>query len=314
VEEKMDWSHPAFSFSKSRKGHFDSCQRYYWLNYLGYWNGWKLSADRRVRNIYFHKNLRSLPEISGVIVHEVFSRFLRNWYLNGIRSEDLDSNIQDMSLWSLNLWNEYIRNTTSKVWRNTKKTPAILELALWKEDTAFISKWAEREIGIYRNFLKWFDANLKSKDIEPITVDDKETSTFKIDTIDVYAIPDFVYKENGIYYVIDWKSGDDEGYDEFQATLYCLWLLDKYDLNPEDIRFILYNAFIDKTEIVEFSLQQYRDCLETVRQDSKTLLLLDYKPEDSFEYTKDTKKCLTCHFQDLCPLPQKLSLNVKAVT
>ncbi len=67
-----------FSWSHSRRGTFERCQRQYWLTYYGSWGGWKRDAPAGIRQAYIEKKLTTRAMWIGTVVHDMAEGALRD--------------------------------------------------------------------------------------------------------------------------------------------------------------------------------------------------------------------------------------------
>ncbi len=60
----------SFSWSKTRDALFQECKRKYYYNHYGSWGGWVLRSDKRTREAYILKNLKTRQMWLGDVVHK----------------------------------------------------------------------------------------------------------------------------------------------------------------------------------------------------------------------------------------------------
>lgn len=288
------------SYSKSRWNTYERCQRQYWFNYIGYWNGWKLGFNPRTRQIYYNKNLRSFAEISGIIVHEIIA----NHFRSGLDSIDIDVEIEKM-------WKIYLDNTASKKWRNQKQTPAISELAFtFDMKMPAIAKWKNHTKISVENFYEWHQQLFKGKGYTVLSIDDNLGGFFELDIdgdkIRIYTIADLIVKAEKMYTVFDWKTGEENAYDDLQGMLYVMYVFDRYDVIPEEVNFRVVNVIKHEDNLYRYSLEECSKTLAKIVDDVRLFKRIAEQPEGSFEYTKTLDTCTRCHFKDLCPQGVKI--------
>jgi len=296
---------PSLSYSKSRWNTYERCQRQYWFNYIGYWNGWKLGTNPRTRQIYYNKNLRSLDQISGIIVHEFIANRFRN--LNDWRMSAEEIRLQLFKMWSV-----YVANTSSKNWRNQKQTLAIAEWAFnGAIESDEIGKQVVRSHLAVENFFAWYEQSLFAKDSFTIlSIDDNLSGFFELDIdgdkVRVYTIADLIIKSGSMYTIFDWKTGEEIGYDPLQGVMYVMYAFDRYDVEPKDVNFRVVNVTRKEDTLYTYTLDDCSNALTKINNDVRLFKQIDKQPEESFECTKTLDTCTRCTFKDLCPQGVKI--------
>ena len=71
------------TWSISRAGLFQSCQRAYYSRYYGYWGGWKFDADEKATLLYVLRNVKPMILWAGTIVHETIKDALTRYAATG---------------------------------------------------------------------------------------------------------------------------------------------------------------------------------------------------------------------------------------
>ena len=82
-----------FSWSFSRRGVFQECQKKYWYTYYGSWEGWpktpydqRPSIDPLASHLYMLKQIQTLVQFIGTTVHETLEEALKRRHID---SEEL---------------------------------------------------------------------------------------------------------------------------------------------------------------------------------------------------------------------------------
>ena len=67
---ELSWSH-------SRRNTFEECQRKYFYQYYGSWEGWLWNATQRQKELYLHKKLVNRWMWMGTVVHKTIEFLLK---------------------------------------------------------------------------------------------------------------------------------------------------------------------------------------------------------------------------------------------
>lgn len=294
---------PPFSWSKSRKEIFDKCQRQYWYQYYGYWNGWSIKSSLDTRAIYFLRNLVPLDAIVGVIVHEIIKDFLLHYKNTG---EKLD--LIDLYRGAELRFDKIKKNTYSKAYRNTKKTIAIQEFNYNELSDNMVMQAQEKIKACLANFYVYFDSlNIDSGKIT--LIDDEETG-FVIAKIGhtelrIYAVIDFAYYVGDYFIITDWKTGHEiEGLDSAWLQLICygLWANDVLSISYEKIKHKIVNVTTNQLFDYRFEEKDYNKAFEIINKSIIDMFELDggWQESSRFYKTTDKKECNKCKFREVC--------------
>jgi hypothetical protein len=163
--------------------------------------------------------------------------------------------------------------------------------------------------------LRWFLASPwieRARALRPeqwLEVDEgAEKSNFDLQGVKVFAIPDFVFREeSGRITVVDWKTGQmRDGYQD-QVVGYALYLAHRYRVAPESVRCLL--VFVNQGEesevrVDEPTVQQYRLHFEESVRAMQALLInaSENVPVDAAQFPKtdDLAQCARCAFRRAC--------------
>jgi hypothetical protein len=184
---------------------------------------------------------------------------------------------------------EYDEPVPDEAWKQNAET--VRSALSW----FFNSRWPELARGL--KAAQWLEVDAGA-----------EFSTFTLEGVKVFAIPDFAYLEaDGTPVVVDWKTGKArDGYDE-QVLGYALYVTQRYRLPLEKVR----ASLVYLNDGVEHAVQVDRDAMEGFKarfaQSVARMreLLADPatntpKDESAFPPTEDLSACVRCAFRRPC--------------
>ena len=133
--------------------------------------------------------------------------------------------------------------------------------------------------------------------------------SFLLEGVKIHAVLDLAFKEEGLYRIVDWKTGKREGADStLQLTCYALYGMGKWDAPLEQIRVIEYNLYGDKmveSDLAPGDIESLKAYVNGSVTDMRRLLsdIEGNKAEEGdFKGTTDAKQCARCNFGKLCPV------------
>ncbi|HEX8820026.1 MAG TPA: PD-(D/E)XK nuclease family protein [Archangium sp.] len=298
-----------FSWSKSRHEKFQECLRSYYFFYYRSWGGWEASAPKEVRELYVLKKLGNRYAWAGSVVHDAIKDALLDWRAG--RTVD-PAKVEERAH---RLMREDFRHSSSKGYWTQKyrKTFSGLVEHEYGEsvpDDAWKQNWET-----VRSALGWFFGSRwpeLARGLKPaqwLEVDaGADFSTFTLDGVKVFAIPDFAYREeDGTPVVVDWKTGKArDGYDE-QVLGYALYVTQRYGLPLENVRASLvylndgveHAVHVDQDAVEGFkarfagSVARMRELLSDPASNTP-------KDASAFPQTEDLTACVRCAFRRPC--------------
>ena len=298
-----------FSWSKSRHEKFQECLRSYYFFYYGSWGGWESAAPQEVRELYVLKKLGNRYAWAGSVVHDAIKDALLDWRAG--RTVDpakvearahklMREDFKHSS--TKGYWTQKYRKTFSGLVEHEYGEPVSDEA--WKQNWEtvrsalgwfFGSRWPELARGLKP--AQWLEVDAGA-----------DFSTFTLDGVKVFAIPDFAYLEaDGTPVVVDWKTGKArDGYDE-QVLGYALYVTQRYRLPLEKVR----ASLVYLNDGVEHAVHVDRDAVEGFKARFSAsvarmrALLADpasNTPKDvsSFPQTEALTACVRCAFRRPC--------------
>lgn len=291
-----------FSWSKSRASTFADCHYRYYLHYYGYWGGWQFDAPPRKQRLYVLRRLSSIPQWSGIAVHETIATYLKI-FRSGTKP-DLDELIaaaRDQ------MRADYRNSKTGGYWR----VPKSFGLAEHEYDDPVPAERYKENWAMVEQCLRNFACSPILADIErsdpnrfkPIDALD----SFELDDVSVWAAPDFAYeRHNGRLIIVDWKTGKPREDDRFQIAGYADFAERRWGYPPGHVLGALVylrtgdvdKVVLDRDEIDSFE-RRARSSMGQMRQ-----MLVDPErniaDESGFPKTTDTSRCHHCNFRIEC--------------
>jgi len=300
-----------FSWSFSRRRMFEECKRKYYYYYYGSWGGWSTSADSETRLLYILKNLQTRHQWMGSVVHDVLKRII-DTALFGTRP--LNHTLASTTLHNI-MKRDFYNARSGKNHTDPKNFRGLFELEYdlpvpnqeWKRlytaATSCIDAFFNSPFPDIINHLKYND-RLKIEQFD----------YFRHNTIKIFAVPDFIYKNNGIYTIIDWKTGSTTNYTDAkqQLTLYTAFTIDKWNtainsctaeiynlLQQDNETFLITQQDIEETcALMDESIEHMRSLLDSVTENTASI--------NRFARCDAMHICRTCFFYQLCWTDQVL--------
>jgi len=292
-----------FSWSKTRDDLFQDCRRKYYYNHYGFWGGWTLAADKRTREIYILKNLKTRHMWLGEVVHCAVEEILNglrvkpavalNITLNNLRrrmKEDLESSKK--ALYRMRpkrkcglFEHEYGFDIPESEWNQ-----------ILKNAQAMVTSFVHSDLFHY---LKSTDAN----DWLPI----EEMQSFRFEETPVFLKIDFALRQGDNLVIYDWKTGKmGEIGEDIQLGCYSLYASEKWNANPGNIIVKKYNLSTGKGLEAKMDGQKIENIKDYIRNSIKNMKQALHNPESNsarekdFPKTEDAKKCAYCNFKKIC--------------
>ena len=165
-----------------------------------------------------------------------------------------------------------------------------------------------------RNFTTIFlprFAAIRPEDEIPVAVigsgGDPESFTFE--NVKIYAIPDYVHVQDGVWHIHDWKSGRPRDEHHDQLAIYALWAVEKHGVTPDKIKVLLEYLATGETLAADMTPERLDEIREHIR--GSVLDMAEYLvdaditknralPKSEWELTTDRHACGRCKFFELC--------------
>jgi hypothetical protein len=299
-----------FSWSKSRDEKFRECLRAYYLHYYRSWGGWEADAPDEIRRLYVLKKLGNRYNWAGSVVHQAIRhsllgirfgrpidparvidrahRLMRQDYVYSVRkgywSEPYRRQFRGL------VEHEYAEQIAREEWkRNWENAKAAL---CW----FFESRWVPLARSLRPE--QWLE-------IDSAVF---ERSNFLLDSVKVFAVPDFAYLgEDGAPVVVDWKTGGvREGHGD-QVLGYALYIASRYNFPAEAVKacVVFLNSGVEETVKVDAQSlstfqSRFRRSVEAMKQLTLEASANSPRPEEEFPMTGDLALCARCVFRRPC--------------
>ena len=300
-----------FSWSYSRHALFQFCERAYYFNYYGSWNGWDTYAPDHTRLLYHLKNLTS-KEL---------------WFANSIRKSfthtlniSKELNAQSFYLEFKNhIYRSLKYNLSSLLreeWKNDPKCLCINEVYYQKISIRELEHWIKSEL------LNKLDAIQKSKIIDEILnipysafINSREILSFDFFGFPVWCSPFLTWMNKGKVHFLNFKFINE--YNNLSATtdyyrriswamlmgLNCLFAKQHWALGYN--RIICKTLFVDNSNSYTVYGHRSPKEIENIILDSsrlmKSKLTCDEKAyTENFPETDTKEKCQNCSFFQVC--------------
>ena len=293
------------SWSFSRRSTLEQCARRYYYEYYG---GSKRTAKNEGNKdkLHFLKQIQNRYERTGSILHLVISHHLKKM------QEGENISLERLEGWAKKMFDEDLKisvNYQGITPPEGKYPPVILQelyfdipnaLALCQE--AFDNAMnALRSFCFSQNYAHFRNAGGKPGGLveHPFKI---KKPLFRID-----GKIDLAYIEDGKIFIVDWKSGgnDGGGGDSLQLCTYALWGVEYYSCMPQDIQVM--KAFLREDETVLFDVNSRLLNIAHARiaQDVERMVSLEKYGEeaiaDAFSPCGHVAVCKLCAYRSLCP-------------
>ena len=296
-----------FSWSNSRAKLFSTCLRAYWWRYYGHWGGWSYSATPECRIAYRLGKMDSLPSWAGSIVHDTIQESIEALRDQGtpIEYERLHQRARGM------LRTGWVESRDGHWIRRPKGPTNLREHYFGELDALSIERTGEIAERIYTS-LRSFCAGPYPKLLARVPTSDfrnvEVLDSMLIDEQTVYVKPDlaFIHPDDGLLWLVDWKTGRARLEDDLQLATYALFAESKWGAKPEQVRGVLsYLATGEerRVELSEVALAEARDKIRSSMSEMRSLL--DDVDEnvalvEDFPQTEDKTRCQRCNFRQFC--------------
>ncbi|ADO70591.1 PD-(D/E)XK nuclease family protein [Stigmatella aurantiaca] len=299
----------AFSWSKSRHEKFTECLRSYYFYYYRSWGGWEADAPKEVRELYVLKKLSNRYTWAGSVVHESLKDVLLDWRAG--RTVDP----QAVEARTHRLMQDDFRHSSKKSYWTQKYRKPFTGLVEHEYAEAIPSEAWKQNWETVRSALAWFFASrwpALARSLKPaqwLEVDaGAEHSSFTLEGVKVFAIPDFAYvDEAGSPVVVDWKTGRvREGYDD-QVLGYALYLSQRYKFPMEKVRAALVylnegleqEVQVDPAAVEAFK-ERFSQSVAGMRGLLKDPVTNTPREAEAFPLTENLASCVRCVFRRSC--------------
>jgi hypothetical protein len=297
-----------FTWSYSAASDFETCPRKrYWSKYAA-WGGWDAKAPQTARAAYRLKLMDSRHTLAGRAVEDAV-----RWVLNQARQGTCPTPEQAYETIAKPLLNKAWRDSKSGDWqRDPKKITCLHEHYYPQLHPDLDPKWPEQLRQQVIDCVANFIATVLPRLIEvppqaEIAVGKMES--FELEKLKIFAIPDFVYVQDGVWHIHDWKAGKPQVEHRKQLGIYALWANQLHEVAPENIR--LYVEYLREGQVAMETAtpELLEEAVDWIRQTSWDMA--DYledgdphrnqaRPRDEWDMTPNRKICSHCNFYERC--------------
>ncbi len=294
-----------FSWSHSRRGAFERCQRQYWLTYYGSWGGWNRDAPPAVRQAYIEKKLTTRPMWIGTVVHDMAEGVLED--LMAGRNPNPDYHIRK----AMSRANSDLRESRSERWREWPSRVCAFQDHYYGQEPP-PEAWDEA-LGIIEAQLRGFFECTTYKRLHQVP--ERLIEVEKLTKVDVGDVPVWVKLDalvsdgSGGAVVIDWKTGKHHQTSVVAAQLgvYGLYCTLLHDIPADRIIAMHVNLRTgDRTQhpIDDTVLEQARADIQA-SADAMRTKLVDLpgnlaREEDFPKLPEGDERCAGCAFRRSC--------------
>jgi len=301
-----------FSWSHSASSDFESCRRKrYWSKY-GAWGGWEREASRECKTAYRLNKMTNRFCLYGVAAEDAMMWMLRQ--VQAGRSPTQQEAYDNVARPLLRkAWDE----STTKVWQRVPKAACLHEHYYPQFHDLSDRQIMDQIADVVKTCLKGFEEHVLPRladvtpDMEvPVQVVGRgDPEHFFFEGTKIYAIPDYVFVRDGVWHILDWKSGKEKEAHQEQVGLYALWALEKHQVPPEQV--LLSLEYVQRGEhrsfsISETGLEAVRNRIrESVQDMSQYLVEADPVqnlplPKVEWDLCFEPNLCRSCEFFQLC--------------
>ena len=305
-----------FTWSASRHGTFQYCQRQYWWNYYGSWGGWSFDSPRPAREAYMLKNLANRWTWPGTVVHEAIEAILRRQLessgqgqlgFDGGSGVDIEAEVEAATELMRKQW---VESREGHYRRRPKKRFGLVEHEY--DEHLSRAEWQavnEKARDSLRSFLT-SDLFERIRAMDPQRwLPIEQLDQFDFEGTGIWAVLDFAFRtEDGAVEIYDWKTGRvTPDANKLQLGGYALYVGAKHDAEPSRVRTNL--VYLGK-DIQTFSFQMNDKELTETRGEIRASIaamrtrLFDKEGnvarKEDFALTDDLQKCGMCAYRRLC--------------
>ncbi|MDA0323036.1 MAG: PD-(D/E)XK nuclease family protein [Verrucomicrobia bacterium] len=303
-----------FSWSFSAHEDFDECRRRrYWSKY-GKWGGWDARASEIQRKAYMLDKMDNRYSIQGNAVESSVMWVLREKQAG--RDVSVEDAYEQVARPFLNkCWKE----SKGKAWQRDAKHHCNLREHYYPEQYSQDEReWTPVVIENTRRCIANFIERVLPG-LSHITADHEveiaqpggggDPEHFIIEDVKIYAIPDYVYRDQGVFHIIDWKSGRPRPSHRNQVGLYGLWAHLKHEVPAEEIIVTLHYLSEGTAVIEPLSDDRLLDVQSLVGEsvgDMSGYLVAEDRgankplPREEWDLAPSRQPCRVCNFYELC--------------
>lgn len=292
------------SWSFSRHELFQTCLKRYYYAYYGAWGGWDAAAPPAARQLYILKRLQTRQQWAGNHAHQALEYLLKH------ARHHPDKAAQAGGKQVERMRNEFRDSRVGAYRQNPTRTAALFEHEYQVDVSP--DEWKDTVNRVPAAVQHFLDSPLwahirQLPDDAFLTIE--RMSHFLLDGLKVWAIPDLVIRENGTFFIYDWKTGSTPlAEHRLQLGVYALLAQELWQAPPEQVEAIAYQPILDQEERFRYTAGDLEDLRQFIRDSADEMLFpLDDPDRNSagdgsnFDCTDDPDPCATCPYLRVCP-------------
>ncbi|MFH1969040.1 MAG: PD-(D/E)XK nuclease family protein [Verrucomicrobiota bacterium] len=302
-----------FSWSISARADFEECPRRRYLAKYAMWGGWKANAPDLARAAYRLGKMENRFTLQGNAVERAVMWAFRQAQAG--KPVTADQAYETVVKPYLNqCWSE----SKKKLWQANPKKHCCLHEHYYPAhhrtpEADMTARMIEQIKRCLANCMEQVLPRLGSvrpeQEIAIAHTDGGDPESFLFESIKVYAIPDYAYRQEDLLHIHDWKAGSEKPAHRDQMTIYGLWAHIKHALPPERIQVHLEYLSKGATQSMALSghdLENARGLIrESVAAMAEYLVAGDIRrnqplPQEDWELSADLDTCRQCRFYELC--------------
>jgi len=302
-----------FSWSISARADFEECPRRRYLAKYAMWGGWKADAPDLARAAYRLGKMENRFTLQGNAVERAGM-----WALRQAQAGQPFTAAQAYETVAKPYLNQCWNESKKKLWQASPKKHCCLHEHYYPThhhtpETDMTTRMIEQIKRCLANFTEQVLPRLGSvhpkQEVAIAHADGGDPESFLFESTKVYAIPDYVYRQDDFLHIHDWKAGSAKPAHRDQMAIYGLWAHIKHALPPERIQVHLEYLAKGATQSMALTgsdLEQARGLVrESVAAMSEYLVNGDIHrnqplPQEDWELCADADTCRQCRFYELC--------------
>lgn len=302
-----------FSWSISARADFEECPRRRFLAKYAMWGGWKAEAPDLARAAYRLGKMENRFTLQGNAVERAVM-----WALQQTQAGNSVTATQAYETVAKSYLNQCWSDSKKKLWQTNPKKHCCLHEHYYPAhhhtpEADMTTRMIEQIKRCLTNFLGQVLPQLaKVRPEQELTIahaDGGDPESFPFESIKVYAIPDYAYRQDDFLHIHDWKAGSEKPAHRDQMAIYGLWAHTKHALPPERIQVHLEYLSKGATQsmtLTENDLEYARGLIRnSVAGMVEYLVKGDIRknqplPQEDWELCADIDTCRQCRFYELC--------------
>ncbi|MBI2437723.1 MAG: PD-(D/E)XK nuclease family protein [Lentisphaerae bacterium] len=302
-----------FSWSISARDDFETCPRRRYLAKYAMWGGWKANAPPLARAAYRLSKMENRFTLQGNAVERAVMWALRQAQAGkSVTAEEAYETAAKPFL------NQCWQDSKKKLWQADPKRHCCLHEHYYPAhhhtpEAEMPARMIAQIKLCLTNFLAQVLPRLgcvrPEQEVRIAKVEGGDPESLLFEAIKVYAIPDYVYRQENFLHIHDWKAGSAKPAHSDQMSIYGLWAHTKHGFAPEFIQVHLEYLAQGLTQNATLTAPDLEHSRELIRASagSMTEYLVGGDihrnqplPKEDWELSADMDTCRRCNFYELC--------------